>query len=197
MKTSQYGRQEQAIAAADSSFDTTWYGQQEARIKAASQTRVAEYVSPPAATTDHGYIYVIEFSTGVVKVGRSINPTQRLATHARVARVHGVDIRQSWISERHHGCRETERKLIEFCRRRGTQIDDEHFRNIAFEEVRFVAQLLAEIATNAELLASRVADDAKRRAHLDKLIDAAGGDMDMLWQDAEERLASPPIPLAA
>jgi hypothetical protein len=170
------------------SFDTSWFVEQEQKIAEASRPRV-EYVRLLGApTTDYGHIYVIEFSTGVVKVGRTIGPARRLATHARVAQVHGVAVRRSWTSERHHGCRETERKLIDLCRRRGTQIDVEYFQGITFEDVRAIAQLLAEDATASRRLASRIADDKARRAYLDSLIAAADGDLSMTWQDAQDRL---------
>ncbi len=171
-----------------SQFDTSWYVEQEAKIQAAARPKVGEYASPPAATGRHGHIYVIEFSTGVVKVGKTISPQGRLATHSRAARIHGVDILRSWVSVRHPGCGATERQLIWLCRRRGASIEAEYFQGIPFEDVRAVAQLLVEDAVQDQTASVRLAADAVRRAYLDKLIEAADYDLSMTWRDAHDRL---------
>jgi hypothetical protein len=167
----------------------SWYVEQEAKIQAASRRgAVGEYISPPPAEPGCGHIYVIGFDSGTVKVGRTINPKQRLATHARIARVHGVTVRDSWTSDRHLGADETERQLIAFCCRWGSQIDAEYFRDIAFENARAFAQLLADDATDRQLTAARAKQDAERRTYLNSLIDAAGNDLSMIWQEAHNRL---------
>jgi hypothetical protein len=109
----------------------------EARIQALSRRRSA----------DHGHVYVIEFSSGVVKVGKAANPDSRLASHDLHARIHGVQVTKSWASDRHSGYAKTERRLIKYCARLGVRIADgnEYFTDISFEAARdFAAQLVAE-----------------------------------------------------
>ncbi len=62
-----------------------------------------------------GYIYVIEFTGGTVKVGRTKDAAQRLAQHARAADVHGAAVARHWFSERHMEFAANEKRLISFC----------------------------------------------------------------------------------
>jgi hypothetical protein len=150
-------------------FDTTWYVEMEKRIQAAP---LARRVRPG----DAGSVYVIEFTSGMLKVGKSVDPTSRLAVHASRARVHGDDVRRSWVSDEHPGHSESERRLIAFCKANGKQISREYFGDLRFECAR--------------TLATRLATDARRRAYLDELIEAAGGDLSMTWQAAHDLAAT-------
>lgn len=58
----------------------------------------------------------------------------------------------------------------------------------AEQQNKTIAQLLAEDAIDAQLLAARIKDDRKRRAYLTELIEAVDGDLDATWQAAHERL---------
>lgn len=46
-----------------------------------------------------GHLYVLEFSSGVVKVGRSVQPTERIRDHVAAARRFGVTLGRSWTSD--------------------------------------------------------------------------------------------------
>jgi len=100
-------------------------------------------LATPWVRSTSGHLYILEFSTGVMKVGRSFQPVARIATHTRSALVHGVEVRQSWTSVEHDGCLDTERQLIAFCQDIGEQIDKEYFRGVAFDAAREVAGRLA------------------------------------------------------
>ncbi len=100
---------------------------------------------------DEGHVYVIQFSTGVVKVGKAVRPKTRLSHHALQARVHGVSVAASWTSERHPGHGGTKRQLIDHCASQGTRIADgnKYFTGISFEDARdFAARLIAAVNGN-------------------------------------------------
>jgi hypothetical protein len=77
---------------------------------------------------DPGYLYVVEFDSGVVKVGKTVNAESRLAAHARAGLV-----RSSWASLHHLECSKTERQLVAFCTEHGTvHSGREYFRDLDF-----------------------------------------------------------------
>jgi hypothetical protein len=65
-----------------------------------------------------GYVYVIEFSTGMVKVGMAKNVAKRMAQHEKEARNHAATVARSWISDAHTTWEANERSLISFCSKR-------------------------------------------------------------------------------
>lgn len=169
MKTTQYVRQEKAITTR----------QLEAR------RRLREL----RGMVDGGYLYVVEFSSGSIKVGKAMNPASRLASHANYAQVHGAAILRSWTSRGHPGYSGTERQLIAFCKRRSTQtFGKEYFQGVTFEAARDFADLATQLALDAETYSQLVELDRKRRVYLDALIKAADGNLDMTWQQAHDRL---------
>lgn len=60
------------------------------------------------------YVYVIEFSSGTVKVGQTANPRARLGEHDNAAQAHGHTIQRSWVSAPHTAYKENEGALIAF-----------------------------------------------------------------------------------
>lgn len=192
MKIAQYMRQENAIAAADSAGkfgDLSWYGEQEEKIHE-STVRAAIARRQLRDVLDEGHLYVVEFTSGVVKVGKSVAPVNRLASHAKYAQIHGGDISQSWTSERHRGYSATERQLIKFGHSHSEAVvvsRGEYFRDLDFDNVQQYAELLVEHAIEGALLDQRRrADDAERRDYLDGLIAVAGDDMSWTWQQAHQ-----------
>lgn len=86
--------------------------------------------------TDAGHLYAIEFTSGVIKVGRGANPTKRIAVHAANAAIHGGELRNWFTSRRHRGSTATERHLIEACAANGRLVfGREYFRDLTFEKV--------------------------------------------------------------
>ncbi len=65
--------------------------------------------------TELGQLYVIEFSTGVIKVGMSRNADRRLAQHKADAGRYFIEVADRWISDLHAGFRANERALIKWC----------------------------------------------------------------------------------
>lgn len=91
-------------------------------------------------------IYVVEFDTGIVKVGRSAKADRRLKTISREARQHGGGIARSWASEEHANAPANERALLEFCAGRGLRVTDgrngEYFKGLDYPAVVAFAQTL-------------------------------------------------------
>lgn len=59
-----------------------------------------------------GYIYAVALSTGLVKVGKTVNPRARLGSHVSHATRVGVDVLDVWLSSRHENYADNERALI-------------------------------------------------------------------------------------
>ncbi len=87
------------------------------------------------AVQGEGYLYVIQFSTGAIKVGQTRrHPRARLAEHRRDAAVYGVNITRQWVSRPHMGFLRTEAALIDACLlAKGRQFRREYFNDIAFD----------------------------------------------------------------
>lgn len=104
-----------------------------------------------------GHIYVIAFTTGAVKVGQSVIPQQRIATHRTDARAYGTEVTDTWISPDHANYAANERRLISFCSRRWSRIRAECFPEADFGEVTRYAESLTFDATIAECAAPEAA----------------------------------------
>lgn len=134
-------------------------------------------VVPERAELGNGCVYVIEFSTGRVKIGQSDKPAKRVRSHVDIAEFHQQSATRVWLSPSHEMPGTTERALLAFARRMGTQVAGrEYFDGVDFDFVvmhgcrflglttrsiyRLVRPLVAETA-------STVADPfAELRKHL-------------------------------
>lgn len=154
-------------------FDCSWYTEQESAIERAD-VEAAIARRRRAAVVDDGHVYVVQFGSGVIKVGKSTSPAGRLLTYAKNARVHGNTIAQAWVSDRHTQCSGTERKLIDLGAQLGTRLSREYFTGLDFEAVREYAQ--------------RIVLDRRRREYLERLAGAVGGDMSATWECAQTAL---------
>jgi len=68
---------------------------------------------------NEGYIYVVQFAGGVVKVGKSNDPRLRIRTYIQHARLYGGSVLNAWISPPHEAFGAMETLLIEYCAKRG------------------------------------------------------------------------------
>lgn len=125
---------------------------------------------------EKGVVYVVEFTSGLIKVGKAVNAETRLATHRRRAALHGVEIARLWVSDRHHDYGDSEKQVIAACAAWGERVSGEHFRGVAYDDIQEYAQ--------------RVATGRKRRAYVDQLILAVDGDLSTTWGVAHERLSA-------
>jgi hypothetical protein len=81
-------------------------------------------------------LYVCRFSNGHIKVGRSIDPNSRIATHADRVACMGVSLESSYITECPNACEARERILIDACVKAGaTRFQSEWFAGLDFDEV--------------------------------------------------------------
>lgn len=97
------------------------------------------------------YLYVIEFSSGVVKVGMTTSPAVRFTRHEKVARSQNASIGSYWISPPHVSTAANERALLNSCRRRAKSIGaSEYFAGLVFAEAVELARSLKFEPRSAE-----------------------------------------------
>lgn len=118
-------------------WDLTWYVEQEGLIRDAA-VAAATARTEMQLTFDPGYLYVVEFDSDVVKVGKTGSPLSRLSQHAKAGLV-----RRSWVSDHHLNISQTERGLIGFCLHVGELHGGrEYFRGLSFETACTFAELV-------------------------------------------------------
>lgn len=135
-------------------FDTTWHIPE---TRAIAEAELAAEVARQLAPFALGHIYVIEFSSGVVKVGKTTDPKRRLAAHASLARVHGGAIRASWMSQQICGYDDAERELIRLCAQVAGPVVGREYFDIGLRE----ALSLATLVEANRLAAIDLPDDAR------------------------------------
>lgn len=57
---------------------------------------------PSKADGTRGYIYVLQYANGAVKIGSTSDPRRRVAEHDRYAQIFGRDRIACWLSPEHH-----------------------------------------------------------------------------------------------
>lgn len=88
-----------------------------------------------------GYVYVLEFDTGVIKVGKAVDARQRLTSHRSNAEAMGRRVVAAWVSRAHGNYAENERVLIDACASRASKvIRAEYFAGVGIAEARRVAR---------------------------------------------------------
>lgn len=121
-----------------------------------------------------GHIYIIRFSTGVVKVGKSINPRGRIGAHFNDAQKFSAGIDQLWLSVRHRNFSENETLLL--SQMGNPSHGSEYFSGKSFEEIVETAEsrLQYETMTEREREAELTAMDERSKARVSALF----GDVD-------------------
>ncbi len=89
-----------------------------------------------------GFIYVIRFDTGSIKVGMTNDPKRRLLEHRRHAAAYGVVITAHWVSPSHLNYIDNEAELLGVCREYETPTKKEYFHGLDFDSVVKVATCL-------------------------------------------------------
>lgn len=99
----------------------------------------------PLAPAGQGYLYVIRFETGVVKVGQTNHPSRRIAEHRRDAFAYNVVIIDLWVSGIHDAHLANETKLIAHARSVAGSTRREYFHGADFRQVaEFAAGLVGD-----------------------------------------------------
>lgn len=122
-------------------------------------------------------LYVVSFSSGTVKVGRTSTVSSRLRTHIRNAAVHGHSTEDLWISEAHDNYAANEKALIRYGASRWESVAHEYFRSASFKDLVLFARCLTYTGTpdpfdqpeltpaQEEAMFRREERQARRRAH--------------------------------
>lgn len=111
-----------------------------------------------------GYVYVIEFDNGTIKVGCTSNPQSRVSAHVRSAASFGIVLTRQWVSPLHEGHQETEKQLISLAEQFGSVSGGtEYFTGVDFTKLIERAEKLSFPSVDteaAEYRAKHVADVA-------------------------------------
>ncbi|WP_250029857.1 GIY-YIG nuclease family protein [Paractinoplanes maris] len=100
---------------------------------------------------NEGYLYVLEFSTGSIKVGLTEDPKRRLGQHLGEARAFGVYITNYWISPSCHNFVSNETRLINACGRVSKQRSrKEYFHDVPYATAVGFANELTYFSKNTE-----------------------------------------------
>ncbi len=119
---------------------------------------------PPGRAPFGGYIYVIEFSDGISKVGSTRNARQRINHHRTTAGRFGVSLAQTWWSGPLYAFEDAETRLISASTLVATVARPREW----FTDVWFAALVgLAEVARDE---AVRAADDDVRVGQFAELV---------------------------
>lgn len=119
-----------------------------------------------------GYVYILEISTGRVKVGFTTSLKNRLATHAGTAKAYGATIERTWTSPLHKEARPNEAALITFCRSQGgVAREGEYFAGISFDDVAAFAERELTITVVAVDETARERRKAQERAERSRILD--------------------------
>lgn len=96
----------------------------------ASRRMAVDYIRGPVG---EGYIYVIAFTTGVVKVGQTEDPKRRLGEHQSEAMAYGVGATNYWISPPHRNFKNNETHLIKLCAKVSKRSRREYYHEVGYE----------------------------------------------------------------
>lgn len=139
------------------------------------------------------YIYVLQFASGVVKVGTTRNAAQRLRQHAVSALQHGGSIVSHWVSQPHGGAAANEQALIGFCAERAERTTGnergEYFSGLDYAPVvEFAKTLLFE---PAEPIRTEISEEEKEawreqlaRTFGRRLVLPSRGQVPEAWSDS-------------
>ncbi len=91
-----------------------------------------------------GYVYVVQFCTGRIKIGQTTVPFARLRDHATAAETFGRTLTRAWLSKPHVNYAESEEILLDRARRIGgpSATGREYFDNVDFDEISHIASAL-------------------------------------------------------
>lgn len=90
----------------------------------------------PHETHGVGYLYVVRFTTGVVKVGSTRNPYRRVSRYRSNLNPFGIDVVQCWLSRPHKDYARLEASLIKTAAGIGTRTRQaEYFYDVDFAKL--------------------------------------------------------------
>ncbi len=107
----------------------------------------------PGLLRGHGYLYVVAFDTGVIKVGQTCEPRRRIYDHRRNGEAFGARITNLWVSDPHRNYATNEALLLARCAAIGTRLKSEYFRGVPFRTAVWLASRLECRTVRAEVTA--------------------------------------------
>lgn len=126
----------------------------------------------PPATTDgtSGYVYVLAFSNGTVKVGKTSTPGTRITVHVYNSSRFGIELTGWWLTPAHRGFEFTERAVIALAQAlaptgRSTDKTHEYFVGVDFNQLIEVCKEL-ELGDGTGPFTDSVRTRGSARQHL-------------------------------
>jgi len=84
---------------------------------------------PEDCAVGRGHLYLVGFSTGIVKVGMTAQPRRRIRDHIHRAAPYGVDVLNVWLSNECDNCGKLEQRLLQSLKGRWfSPVGHEYFR---------------------------------------------------------------------
>ncbi len=123
---------------------------------AAAETPRPIVVISRADRAGEGFIYVIRFSTGAIKVGQTVEPQVRLNKHRRDAEAYRVTVVDYWVSPQHSNYLTNETLLIDRCRQIGVGVKKEYFHGMDFADAVQIAGRLPYLQAISAHVAAEV-----------------------------------------
>lgn len=106
-----------------------------------------------AAAAKSGHLYVLKFTSGVVKIGYTTDPKIRIRTHGTEARRRSDTLGRSWVSLPHPAAAAHEQHLLSFARSRfEPAFGAEFFQSADFDALVAHARLLLDEPSQPDLL---------------------------------------------
>ena len=118
---------------------------------------------PKGAHNKDGYVYIVEFTDGTLKVGRANDLRVRLSRHLGDAEKFNLSIARWWGSPLHRNYASNEKKLIDFAVGEGERSGGrEYFTGVSFSAIRSFASSLPMSPTSPGLAAAEIKSDEER-----------------------------------
>lgn len=93
------------------------------------------------------YVYALKFNVGIVKVGLTASPRQRIRSYVTYLAPFGISIADRWISEPHAAAKGNEAMLLKYCRTQASEVTNrEYFTGVDFDDLTSFAVLLPFVA---------------------------------------------------
>ena len=95
--------------------------------------KICDIINTPKIEVKSENVYIVEFDTGIIKVGKSRNTASRIKRHSDEAKKYGVSITKSYTK---NNSSILESDLIQFCKLNSTvYYGNEYFKDLNFDSV--------------------------------------------------------------
>lgn len=120
-----------------------------------------------------GFVYVVEFSDGTVKPGRTDNPRRRMREHVAMSSKFGIALDRYWVSPVHDDWWENETAILNAVR--GTcNMNGEYLTGISFDDVVGIAESLTYQLMSDDEWETFISDRTSDRLSFQSILTAMG-----------------------